>query len=122
MGTRCLAAIIWKFIIQHFYSIHTVTAPTNTALIWMKSHRRYADLCPRHEAQSRLLIAQLFDRGKPLLQPKSSTLYSLLAPLAQLNSAFQLRWSDSFCEELSAQELDQFIRYGRYCPQTRQPT
>jgi hypothetical protein len=21
MGTRCLAAIIWKFIIQHFYSI-----------------------------------------------------------------------------------------------------
>jgi hypothetical protein len=64
MGTRCLAPIIWKFIIQHFYSIQTVTAPTNTALIWMKSLRRYADLCLRHEAQTRLSIAHLFDRGK----------------------------------------------------------
>jgi hypothetical protein len=52
MGTRCLAAIIWKVIIQHFYSIQTATAPTNTALIWMKTLRRYADLCLRHEPKS----------------------------------------------------------------------
>jgi hypothetical protein len=54
MGTRYLTAIIWKFIIQHFSSIQTATDPTNTALIWMKSLRRFADLCLRHEAQIRL--------------------------------------------------------------------
>jgi hypothetical protein len=58
MGTRCLAVKIWKFIIQHFYPIETTTAPTNTALtlIWAKSLRRFAELCLRHEAISRLII------------------------------------------------------------------
>jgi hypothetical protein len=116
MGTRCVlclaAIIIKKFIIQHFYSIQTATAPTNMALIWMNSLRRYADLCLRHEAQTRLLIDHLFlfDRGKT--PPAAKKFNTILALLAQLNSAFQLRWSDSLYEELFGQELDQFITYG----------
>jgi hypothetical protein len=120
MGTRCLAAIIWKFIIQHFYSIQTNTAPTNTALIWMKSLRRYADLCLRHEARIRLLISHLLDGGKT--PPAARKFNTILAPLAQLNKAFQLRWSDSLYEELSGQELDKFIKYGRYGPHPHHPT
>jgi abortive infection bacteriophage resistance protein len=86
----------------------------------MKSLRRYADLCLRHEAQTRLFIAHLFDRGKSPLAAKKFNIIS--APLAQLKSAFQLRWSDSLYEELSGQELDQFIKYGRYGPHPRQPS
>jgi hypothetical protein len=86
----------------------------------MKSLKRYADLCLRHEAQPRLLIAHLFDRGKT--SPAAKKFNTILAPIAQVNSAFQLRWSDSLYEELSGQELDQFIKDGRYGPQSCQPT
>eukprot|EP00962_Isochrysis_galbana_P024429 scaffold7500_cov127-Isochrysis_galbana.AAC.12 len=55
MGTRALAIIIWKFIIQHFYSIEGPTAPTNTALIWVKSLRRFAELALRYEESIRRL-------------------------------------------------------------------
>jgi hypothetical protein len=92
----------------------------------MKSLRRYADLCLRHEAQTRLLLVI-----SPLLRQRKNTsrsqknpqkIHTILAPLAQLNSAFQLPWSDSLYEDLSGQELDQFIKYGKYGPQPHQPT
>jgi hypothetical protein len=114
MGTRCLAVIIWKFIIQHFYSLETTTAPTNTAFIWAKSLRRFAELCLRHKASSRLIIAHISDRGKP--PPEAKKFNVAVAPLARLNDAFQLRWSDALHEELSRQELERYIKYGRYGP------
>jgi hypothetical protein len=92
MGTRCLAVIILKFIIQHFYSIDTATARTNTALIWAKSLRRFAELCLRHETHPRLLITHLTDRGKT--PPEAKKFNTIVAPLASLNSAFQISRGD----------------------------
>jgi hypothetical protein len=114
-GTRCLATIIWKFIIHHFYSIQTATAPTNTALIWAKSLRRYAELCLRYEAHARLKVACLTDRGKA--PPEPAKFSTIMAPLAELDATYHLRWSDDLYEELSRQELEKFIKYGRYDPQ-----
>jgi hypothetical protein len=114
MGTRCLAVIIWKFIIQHFYSIDTATAPTNTALIWAKSLRRFAELCFRHETHTRLLVSHLTDRGKT--PPEAKKINTIVAPLASLNCAFQIRWSDDLYEEIFRQELEKYIKYGRYGP------
>jgi hypothetical protein len=111
-GIRCLAIIIWKSIIQHFYSIQTATAPTNTALIWAKSLRRYAELCLRYESHARLKIACLTDRGKPL--PDPAILSTNMAPPAELDATYNLRWSDDLYEELSRQDLEKFIKYGRY--------
>jgi hypothetical protein len=103
---------IWKFSIQHFYSVDTATAPTNTALIWAKSLRRFAELCLRHETHTRLLISHLTDRGKT--PPEAKKINTIVAPLASLNSAFQIRWSDDLYEELSWQELEKYIKYGGY--------
>jgi hypothetical protein len=104
-----------KFIIQHFYSIQTATAPTNNALIRAKSLRRYAELCLRHEAHARLKIACLTDKGKTLTDP--AKFRNIIAPSAELDATHHLRWSDDLYEELLRQELEQFIKYGRYGPQ-----
>jgi hypothetical protein len=40
-----------------------------------------------------------------------------MAPLAELDATYHLRWSDDLYEELSRQELEIFIKYGRYGPQ-----
>jgi hypothetical protein len=93
MGTRSLATILWKFIIiQHFYGMTGPTAPTNTALIWAKGLRRFAELALRHEAATKKLVREILDKDRPA--PKSSKFNQLTAPLAILNSNFQLRWSD----------------------------
>lgn len=112
MGTRCLATILWKFILQHFYGITGATAPTNTALIWAKGLRRFAELALRHEAATQKLIRDNLDKDKPA--PKASKFNNIIAPLATINSDTRLRWSDEVYEELSRQELKQYISYGRY--------
>jgi hypothetical protein len=40
-----------------------------------------------------------------------------MAPLAELDATYYLRWSDDLYEGLSRQELEKFIKYGRYGPQ-----
>jgi hypothetical protein len=114
LGTRGLAVIIWKFIIQHFYSIEGPTAPTNTALIWAKSLRRFAELALRHEAATRKLTRDLIDKDKA--PPETQKFNTIIAPLAYINKDLQLRWSDDLDEELSRQELERYIKYGRYGP------
>lgn len=120
MGTRCLATIIWKYIIQHFYGITGPTAPTNTALIWAKSLRRYAELALRYEASARVLIRNNEDRNKPV--PKISKFNGIIAPLASINGEIRLKWSEELYEELSRQELERYIKYGRYGPPRASPT
>jgi hypothetical protein len=96
-------------------TIDTATAPTNdTALIWAKSLRRFAELCLCHETHTRLLISHLTERGKTPLEAKKFN--AIVAPLTSLNSAFQIRWSDDLYEDLSRQELEKYIKYGRYGP------
>eukprot|EP00962_Isochrysis_galbana_P025238 scaffold7747_cov140-Isochrysis_galbana.AAC.1 len=114
MGTRALAIIIWKFILQHFYSIDGPTAPTNTALIWVKSLRRFAELALRYEESIRRLAREKSDKDKPF--PKAEKFNNAISPLGTINGAFNLRWNDNLYEELSRQELEQFINYGRYGP------
>jgi len=114
MGTRCLAAIVWKFLLQHFYGITGATAPTNTALIWAKSLRRYAELALRHEAAARNISRNNQDRDRPV--PHESKFNKIIAPLATINNELRLRWSDELYEELSRQELERYINYGRYGP------
>jgi hypothetical protein len=97
MGTRCLAVMhleIHHF--QHFYSIDTATAPTNTALMWAKSLRRFAELCLRHETHTRLLISQLTERGKTQDPTRGQKFNTIVAPLASLN--IRIRWSDDIYE------------------------
>ena len=120
MGTRCLAAIIWKFILQHFYGITGPTAPTNTALIWARSLRRYAELALRHEASARNIIRANQDKDKPV--PKVSKFNRIIAPLARINGEIRLKWSEDLYEELSRQELEKYIKYGRYGPRGAPPT
>jgi hypothetical protein len=92
MGPRSLATILWKFIIQHFYGITGPTAPTNTALIWAKGLRRFAELALRHEAATQKLVREVLDKDRPA--PKSSKFNQLIAPLAILNRHFQLKWME----------------------------
>jgi hypothetical protein len=75
-----------NLITQHFYSIDPATAPTNTALIWAKSLRRFAELCLRHETHSRLLVFQLTNTGKT--PPEAKKINAMVALLASLNRAF----------------------------------
>jgi hypothetical protein len=65
-------------------------------------------LCLRHEANSRLSIAHITDRGNP--PPEAKKFNAIVAPLERLNGAFQLRWSDALYEELSGQELERYIK------------
>jgi hypothetical protein len=39
-----------------------------------------------------------------------------MAPLAELDATYHLRWSNDLYEELSRQELEKLIKYGRYGP------
>jgi hypothetical protein len=114
MGARGLATILWKFLLQHFYRITGPTAPTNTALIWVKGLRRFAELALHYEAATKKLIRENLDKDKPA--PKASKFNQLIAPLANINNDFQLRWSGEVYEELSRQELERYIKYGRYGP------
>src|SRR6056297_2856554 len=114
MGTRSLATILWKFILQRFYGITGATAPTNTALIWAKGLRRFAELTLRHEAATRKLIRDNLDKDKDKPAPKASKFNTLIAPLATINRDYRLRWSEETYEELSRQELERYISYGRY--------
>jgi len=98
MGTRGLATIVWKFILQHFYSIEGSTAPTNTALIWVKALRRFADLALRHEAATIKITRETLDKDKPA--PKANKFNKIMAPLAFINSDLRLRWSNNVYEEL----------------------
>eukprot|EP00962_Isochrysis_galbana_P021698 scaffold6412_cov153-Isochrysis_galbana.AAC.4 len=64
-GVRHIAIIIWKLIIQHFYSIQGATAPTNSALIWAKALRRFAVLSLRYEESISRMAREKQDRDKP---------------------------------------------------------
>src|SRR6056297_2639276 len=52
------------------YNIEGPTAPTNTALIWVKGLRRFADLALRHEAATIKLTRENLDKDRPT--PKAS--------------------------------------------------
>jgi hypothetical protein len=98
------------------FFLDKATAPTNTALSWAKSLRRFAELCLslRHETHTRLLVSHLTDRGKT--PPEAKKFNTTVAPLASLKSAFQIKWSDDLYEEPFRQELEKYIKYGRYAP------
>src|SRR6056297_613294 len=96
------------------YNIEGPTAPTNTALIWVKGLRRFADLALRHEAATVKLTRENLDKDRPT--PKASKFNKIIAPLARINGDLKLRWSENVYEELYRQELDRYIKHGRYGP------
>jgi hypothetical protein len=73
---------------------------------------------PRGE-NTRLIIAHPADRGQ--IPPEAKKVNEIVAPLAQLNGAFQFRWSDalSMMNSPDRKKLDKFIEYGRYGTSTR---
>jgi hypothetical protein len=76
--------------------------------------RRFAELALRYEAATKKLARENLDKDRPA--PKASKFNQRIAPLATINNDFQLRWSDEVYEELSRQELERYIKYGRYGP------
>eukprot|EP00962_Isochrysis_galbana_P024962 scaffold7688_cov130-Isochrysis_galbana.AAC.13 len=104
---------------QHFYSIQGATAPTNTALIWAKALRRFAELSLRYEESISRMAREKQDRDKPF--PKADKFNHNLEPLATLNSLYKVRWDSELYEELSRQELEKYIKYGPLGPPGGQP-
>eukprot|EP00962_Isochrysis_galbana_P019112 scaffold5562_cov116-Isochrysis_galbana.AAC.4 len=65
------------------------TAPTNTALIWVKSLRRFAELALRYEESIRRLAREKSDKDKPF--PKAEKFNSAINKPSSRDNQWRLQ-------------------------------